>query len=443
LACSTETTRPRARFGEIGRAFLCIETQHGAQQQHVNEAGLSLQFQIDGISSIKSVELNSRQSRKRLRKIYQRCEWYGALTPLDSRNFKEVRMAGSGSALNPSPLKAVVVIGATIGVAVIAFAHTAGWLTPDRLTPTKLVAALQSPKGPALGHRRNHAKGICFTGTFDANGEGSELSKAKLFERGQYPVVGRFNIGGADPKIPDPMAQVRGLGIRITSIDGQEWRSAMIDAPVFAAPTPRAFFEFLTAISSKDPNAFKQYSSAHSEILTFISWVKDHSRTESWTEDRFNSLDSFVFIDKSGAKNVVRWSFIPSAKPATISSAELAKRDPDFLEEDIIQRVDTAPQRWNLMITVANPGDPTSDPTRAWPADRRSLDVGTLTVRQISPEVDGPCRDINFDPTVLPAGITMSDDPFPAARSAAYRVSFNGRMAESSHYPHTQTGGKQ
>ena len=145
----------------------------------------------------------------------------------------------------------------------------------------------------------------------------------------------------------------------------------------------------------------------------------------------------------SGAKNIVRWSFIPSAKPVTISSEELAKRDPDFLEEDIIRRVGTAPQRWNLMITVANPGDPTSDPTRAWPGDRRSLDAGTLTVRQISPEVDGPCRDINFDPSVLPAGITTSDDPFPAARSAAYRVSFNGRMAESSQYPHTQTGGKQ
>src|SRR5208282_341949 len=130
-------------------------------------------------------------------------------------------MADSNSAPTPSPLKSVVVIGATITVAAIAFAYTAGWLTPHRLTPTRLVAALVAPKGPALGHRRNHAKGICFTGTFDANGEGSELSKAKLFERGQYPAVGRFNIAGPDPKIPDPMAQVRGLGIRIMGPDGQ------------------------------------------------------------------------------------------------------------------------------------------------------------------------------------------------------------------------------
>src|SRR5271170_4348973 len=113
-------------------------------------------------------------------------------------------------------------IAAVVGIAAVAFAYTAGWLSPHRLTPKKIVAALAPPGGPSLGHRRNHAKGICFTGTFDANGNGSELSKAKLFEAGKYMVVGRFNIAGPDPKIPDPMAQVRGLGIRISSMDGQE-----------------------------------------------------------------------------------------------------------------------------------------------------------------------------------------------------------------------------
>ena len=65
-----------------------------------------------------------------------------------------------------------------------------------------------------------------------------------------------------------------------------------------------------------------------------------------------------------------------------------------------------------------NPGDPTADPSKAWPADRKSVEVGTLVVDRIQPERDGPCRDINFDPTILPDGITVSDDPFPAARSA-------------------------
>ncbi len=74
-----------------------------------------------------------------------------------------------------------------------------------------------------------------------------------------------------------------------------------------------------------------------------------------------------------------------------------------------------------MVVTVANPGDPTADPSKAWPEDRRTVEVGTLTVQQIQPERDGPCRDINFDPTVLPTGIRTSDDPFPAARVVLLR----------------------
>jgi len=58
-------------------------------------------------------------------------------------------------------------------------------------------------------------------------------------------------------------------------------------------------------------------------------------------------------------------------------------------------------------------------------------------VQQIEPERDGPCRDINFDPTVLPPGIGTSDDPFPAARSAAYAKSYDLRTAETKYYPRT------
>jgi catalase len=341
------------------------------------------------------------------------------------------------------PFKAFAIIAAVVGVAALAFAYTAGWLSPHRLTPVKLVSALQPPSGPPLGHRRNHAKGICFTGTFAANGQGAALSKAQVFAPGQYPVVGRFNIAGSDPHEPDPMAQVRGLGIRITTPDGQEWRSAMIDAPVFAAPTPQAFYQFLMAAGSKDPNAFKTYSTAHPEILTFIGWVKNHRRTESWAEDRFNSLDSFIFTGASGATHAVRWSFVPAAHAVTLTPEELATRGPDFLSQEITQRVAAGPQHWDLVITVANPGDPTADPTKAWPPDRRTVAAGTLTVQQIEPEPNGPCRDINYDPAVLPSGMATSDDPMPAARSAAYSVSYNKRTAEASHYPRTTTGGQQ
>ena len=209
----------------------------------------------------------------------------------------------------------------------------------------------------------------------------------------------------------------------------------MIDAPIFAAPTPQAFYQFLMASASKDPNAFKTYSTAHPEILTFVGWAKNHSRSESWTEDKFNSLDSFIFTDSSGSKHAVRWSYVPATPAVALTSDELAKRNPDFLMQDITQRVAAGPQHWELIITVADPGDPTADPTKAWPEGRRTVDTGTLTIQQIEPEADGPCRDINYDPTVLAAGMSTSDDPMPAARSAAYARSYDSRTAEAADYP--------
>jgi catalase len=352
-------------------------------------------------------------------------------------------MVPSSTSSNSLRLGRLVIIAVVAGVAAIVFAYTAGWLSPERLTPKKLVAALAPPGGPALGYRRNHAKGICFTGTFSANGDGSAVSSAEVFARGQYPVLGRFNLGTADPHAADAMVRVRGIGISITTPDGQEWRSAMIDAPVFAVSTPQAFYELLTASGSKDPNAMKRFVAAHPEFVAFAGWAQNAPRTASYAEERYNSLNSFLFVDGSDAKHPIRWSLVPEARPVAITPEELAKRGPNYLEQEISQRVAAGPQRWSLVVTLANADDPIADPTKAWPASRRTLNVGTLTVQRIEPERDGPCRDINFDPTVLPSGITTSDDPFPAARSAAYSRSYNSRTAEEKYYPRTATGGNQ
>jgi catalase len=181
----------------------------------------------------------------------------------------------------------------------------------------------------------------------------------------------------------------------------------------------------------------KSFAGAHPEVARFGAWAASAPWTGSYAEERYNSINSFVFTDGEGRDRTVRWSLIPAAEPVTVSPAELTKRGPDFLEEEITQRVAGAPQRWTLVVTIANPGDPTADPSQAWPAERRTVDVGTLVVSRIEPERNGSCRDINFDPTVLPPGMRTSDDPFPAARSAVYAKSYNLRAAEEQYYPRT------
>jgi catalase len=341
-----------------------------------------------------------------------------------------------------SNLGSFAIIGLVVAGAAVAFAYAGGWLTPGRLTPAKVITALAPPGGPALGHRRNHAKGICFTGSFQSNGSGAALSRAQLFAAGTYPALGRFNLATPEANAVDAKVRVHGLGLQITQPDGQEWRSAMITAPVFPVSTPQAFYELLLASASKDPNAMPAFAKANPEIATFGAWAKTAPWTGSYAEDRFNSLNSFVFSNASGEDHVVRWSLLPEARPVAITDSELEKLGPDVLQTEIAQRVAKAPQRWKMVVTVANPGDPTADPSKAWPNDRRSVEVGTLVVERIEQEADGSCRDVNFDPTVLPPGMQTSDDPFPAARSAAYRVSYDLRTAEAGDYPRAAAGAK-
>jgi catalase len=339
-----------------------------------------------------------------------------------------------------SALGSLVLITAVVAGGAAAFAYTAGWFSPQRLTPDRLVNAFMPPGGVPLGHRKNHAKGICFTGIFESNGAGSALSRAQVFTRGEYPALGRFNLGTPDPNAPDATVRVRGMGLRISTPDGQEWRTGMIDPPFFPVSTPQAFYALLLASASKDPDAMKTFAGEHPEIAAFGGWAKSAPWTGSYAEERFNSLNAFIFVDSSGAEHGVRWSILPAAQPVAVLPDDLAKRGPDFLEQEIAERVRGGPLHWTMVVTVANPGDPTSDPSKAWPEDRHTVEVGTLTVQQIEAERDGPCRDINFDPTVLPTGIRTSDDPFPAARSSAYAKSYDLRTAEAKDYPRTATG---
>jgi len=332
----------------------------------------------------------------------------------------------------------LALIAVIVGSAAGAFAYTAGWLSPDRLTSTKLVAGFGPVTKEVLGHRRNHAKGICFTGVFESNGSGAEISRAQVFSKGQYPALGRFNLGTTNPDASDLEVRVRGLGLQISTPDGGVWRSAMINAPFFAVSTPTEFYELLNAAGSKAPDAMKNFAAAHPEFGPFGNWATTGTWTPSYAEEPYNGLNAFNFVDKSGAERAVRWSLMPQAQVTPITKADFDKLGgPNYLEQDIVQRVTKEPQRWTMTVTVANPGDPVADPTKVWPADRRKIEVGTLVVQKIEPEVDGACRDITFDPTVLPDGIKVSDDPFPAARSAAYAKSYDARVAESKYYPHT------
>jgi catalase len=338
------------------------------------------------------------------------------------------------------PFGPLVLIAVLMAGGAAAFAYTGGWLSPDRLTPAKIVDALEDRGGNPVGHRRNHAKGICFTGAFEANGAGVRLSTAPMLAGGRYPVIGRFAIAVGDPIAPDASGRVRSMAVDVRSPDGQDWRIGVNAMPVFPVATPQAFYELtaatdiVPATGKPDPQALPRFAAAHPELAAFGQWAKTAPWTSSYADQEYNSLNAFRFVDAGGESRAVRWSMRPDEAAHEVTAEALAKLGPDFLEQDLKQRLSKGPLHWHLLVFLAAPGDPTDDATKAWPAEREHVDVGTLVVERAEDEVDGPCRGLNYDPLILPAGIVPSDDPLLAVRSSTYADSFDRRTAEAKYY---------
>jgi catalase len=62
-----------------------------------------------------------------------------------------------------------------------------------------------------------------------------------------------FRSAAAIPYVGDAPDAIRGLGLQFRLRDGEEWRTAMINRPVFMFNTARAFYDNLIA-SQPDPN---------------------------------------------------------------------------------------------------------------------------------------------------------------------------------------------
>jgi catalase len=327
-------------------------------------------------------------------------------------------------------LARLAVIGAILVLIVAAFAWSAGWFSPHRLNQARIVAAFVAAGGDKPGFRVNHAKGICLLGWFDGDGTGVPFSYAGLFKPGRVPVFGRFSIAG--PLVPDSPMGTHSMALNFTLADGEVWRTAMVPLPVFIAKDVKAFYAQLVAsipdpkTGKPDPEKIKAFFAANPESARALGLIKAHHFASGFANETYNSLNAFRFVNARGVPTPVRWSMVPVDAP---TPAE-APQGPNYLFDALAARVRKGPVQWHMIVTIGRPGDPTNDATIPWPANRTRIDVGTLTVARLETEAPGNCRDINFDPTVLPSGIEVSDDPLLSARSAVYSRSFTRRAGE-------------
>ncbi|HWE88292.1 MAG TPA: catalase family peroxidase [Pseudonocardiaceae bacterium] len=332
-------------------------------------------------------------------------------------------------------LLGIAAVGGISAVNVGAFAWAGGWFTPDRLTPARFVDGFEQVYGTHQGFRRNHAKGVSATGVFTSNGAGAALSTAAVFQPGTTSVTARFSIAGGLPTVADANASIRGLGVLFHLANGEQWRTAMVNLPVFLDSVPQGFYDRMLATrplpgtGAPDPAKLTAFLAKYPETARAMALAKKSPPSTGLYNSPYRGLNAFHFTNSAGVTVPVRWMVAPEEpfQPAPGTTHPPGK---DYLFDALIDKVARGPVSWRFLVTIGQPGDPTNDATKPWPASRRQVEVGTLTIDSVDTEAPGNARDVNFDPLVLPAGISPSDDPLLAARSAVYAQSYQRRAGE-------------
>jgi len=289
--------------------------------------------------------------------------------------------------------------------------------------------------GPQKGLRRNHTKGTCVVGSFVGTAAAKKLSSSALFSGEAVPVIGRFSHPTPGAKEPDSTNNPRGFALQFHLPKDELQQTSMINVPVFLAATPKTFFDFAQALlpdpatGKDDPEKFKAFVGSHPDFKPFLDYVSTHNAPPSYVNTTYFSIHAYKFIN--GKKETwVKWRFEPADGDKQMTAEELAKAPADFLEKKLTERTRKGPVKFTMIVTLGEKGDPVDNPTLAWPAGRKEIKAGVLTLTKGGTDAKGQCEEVNFDPNVVSDGIETSPDPVLQYRSQAYAESYSRRASE-------------
>lgn len=286
---------------------------------------------------------------------------------------------------------------------------------------------------PFPGYRINHAKGVLYEGSFTPAPGAAALTTAPHLQSTPSTLLLRYSDAGGVPDVADtaPSSAVRGLAFTFRLPDGTETDLMCINVPVFVTRTPQDFLGLLRAGAATrpgmpQPTPIARFLDAHPETMRFVTLPKPVP--ESFATERFFALHAYRVTNAAGESRFIRFRVVPEAGAAHRAADATAGLPPNVLFDELETRVAMGPVRYRLVAQVAAPGDPTNDPTEAWPEDRPLVELGTISVTRLV--LDSPMaeRKVGFLPNRELPGLAVSDDPFLGTRADVYGIAFPARQ---------------
>ena len=296
-----------------------------------------------------------------------------------------------------------------------------------------LVDRLEWVSGLYPGYRRAHAKGSCYRAVFLPSGSAADLTTAAHLQGDPVPATVRFSNFSGNPYVWDRTRSARGMAVAFHLPGGVATDLTSVSQPVFVADSPEGFRRFLEAAEpdmftgSPDPDTVRRYANEHAESMRGLRAVKNTPIPVSYATLRYWAIHAFLWVDRMRKRTPVRYRWEPEAGVQQLSDEKAAQRSPNYLFDELAERLATNTVAFQLKVQLGEPGDPTNDCTVPWPVERAELTVGRLLIT-------GPVEDQAkwdqrvFDPSRLVPGIEMSDDPVLRFRSQVYAVSHSRRV---------------
>jgi catalase len=315
-------------------------------------------------------------------------------------------------------------------VAVLGLASPEILRAEDEPVETQVVDAMNTLFGTHPGFRANHAKGVVVEGSFKASPEAAALSRAVLFDGSTIPVTVRFSDSTGIPNVPDGsgLANPHGMAIKYHLPDGSDTDMVINSLKFFPVSSGADFRDLLLALAASPADASKptkldEFVASHPAVPAALATA---TTPGSFADEEYHGIDAFVFVNKSGERHAVRYLMVPE-RAVHLDAADAAKQAPDFLMDELPPRLRRGPVTFHLKAQLAAPGDPTNDATKPWPADRKVVELGVLTIDKAVPDSAEAQKTLVFLPGQLTDGIEPSDDPLIDVRDGAYAVSFSRR----------------
>lgn len=294
-----------------------------------------------------------------------------------------------------------------------------------------LLDAFDKLQGLHPGYRPAHAKGLMCTGTFIPSVEAAMLTRAPHANKPSTPVTVRYSDSSGLPTIPDNdrNSTPKGCAIRFHLDEHVHTDIIAHSYDGFPVSTGEEFLEFLHAAAAAGagrPEAIGAFLTAHPNAKRFVETPKPIPT--SFAREAFFAGTAFKFINSTGMTRFGRFRIRPEAGTEYLSDEQAVAKSPNFLFDEMSSRLAKEPVKLGIFVQMAEPGDDIADASTTWPAGRKEIPFGTVTLTARVDEQAPELRKIIFDPVPRIDGIEPCD-PLTQVRADIYLLSGRRRRA--------------